>query len=517
MMMSGPIGVQPQKDVAVIAPKNFPAAVGGLNKRDGLADMDDKDALILENLIPRPSWVELRNGYASFSTGMTGAVRSLMEWAGPSSRKLFAVNAGNIYDVSAGGAVGAADVSGLNSSDFQWINFATSGGNFLLAVSGSDAPQNYNGTAWATTPAITGVTAADLIYVSQWKSRLWFVEKNSKNAWYLPVNSIGGAATKLDLGSQFKMGGFLVAISSVSTDAGDGLDDFIAFLSDQGEVVIYQGTDPSSATTFALKTRIIIGAPVSGRRMMFQVGGDCAVISIDGVVSLIKMMNLDRSVATRESITNKIQELFNQYARDYRTNYGWQGQIYPLGSYVLFNIPKSSTEYVQLVMNTETGSWCTFTNQNGICWSLYNDGLYFGGTDGVVYKADSTRMDNGSSIQWDYQSAWSQFGSIGRVKIFQEGASLIASNGSPAILLAMNTDFVDQYPTGTITSSTQGNSLWGIAQWGIGVWGGIRSILRWFSFGAVGTWGSIRMRGIGNGILIRINSFTVTIEQGSVH
>jgi hypothetical protein len=212
MMMSGPIGIQPQNDVQVAVPKNFPAAVGGLNRRDGLADMSDIDALILDNVIPRPNWVELRNGYTSFATGMPESVRSLMEWAGPSTRKLFAVSDDSFYDISTGGAVGAPDVTGLNSSDWQWINFSTSGGNFLFAVSGSDDPQNYNGTAWATTPAITGVTAADLIYVAQWKSRLWFVEKNSKRAWYLPVNSIGGAATQLDLGPQFKMGGYLVGI-----------------------------------------------------------------------------------------------------------------------------------------------------------------------------------------------------------------------------------------------------------------------------------------------------------------
>ncbi len=42
-----------------------PAAVGGLNKRDGLADMPASDANILTNMFPRPSYVELRRGYQS--------------------------------------------------------------------------------------------------------------------------------------------------------------------------------------------------------------------------------------------------------------------------------------------------------------------------------------------------------------------------------------------------------------------------------------------------------------------
>lgn len=493
----------------------FPAAVGGLNRRDGKADMPPEDANLLDNFIPRPNYVELRRGYESYATGMPSAVETLMEYSGVTGNQFFACSGGGIYDISSPGAVGSPDVSGLTNNRWQWLNFATAGGNFLIAVNGADAPRNYNGTTWATTPAITGVTAADLIHVWQWKNRLWFVEKDSLSAWYLPVSSIGGAAVELPLGGQFYRGGHLVAGGSFSYDAGAGPDDYLAFISSQGEVVIYQGTDPSSATTFSLVGRFVVGPPI-GRRCLLQVAGDLALLTIDGVVSLIEAMKLDRSATARSAITNKIQDLFNEYARDYKSNFGWQGQIYPRGSLVLYNVPLSSSQAVQLVMNTETGSWCRFTNMNGSCWALYSDDVYFGG-DGVVYKADSSRQDNGGVISFDYQSAWSNYGTNGQQKLFQEIRSLIVSNSQPSFQQSLNVDFADVPPTGSVSSSVPSNSLWAAALWGTGQWGGDTSYFQWASVGAIGEWGAIRIRGSLSGVSLQLNAFTISAEPGGLH
>lgn len=521
MLVSPDIGIQTQALGAdpggPTKGYRFPAAVGGLNRRDAKAAMPETDANILINIEPKPNYCQVRRGYESYATGMSGSIESLLEWAGPSSRKFFAANGGNIYDISSAGAVGAADLTGQTNNRWNGVNFTTSGGHFLIMFNGDDAPQNYNGTAWATTPAITGsgLTASNLVYPFSWKSRLFIVEKNSTNVWYLPVNSIGGTATKIDFGPQLQKGGNIVAGGSVSGDAGDGVDDFLSVVSDQGEVLIYQGTDPSSANTFQRKGRYIFGAPI-GRRCLLNVAGDLALISIDGVVSVLQGMQLERSALKSRAITNKIQDLFNEYARDYRDNFGWQGQIYPRNSAVYFNIPISSTEYRQLVMNTETGSWSEFQNMNGSCFGLYNDDIYFGGTDGVVYKADSTLQDNGGIINFDYQSAFSNFKNPGHQKLFQLMRPLLVTNGAPAILLGMNVEFSDADPTGTLAPTTPGSSLWGSALWGEGLWGGPTTFFDWYSVGQIGEWGAVRMKGALNGISLQINAFTIEGEGGGV-
>lgn len=491
---------------------SFPAAVGGLNRRDAKADMPITDANVLTNVIPYPTFCAVRRGHIQHATGITGQVETLMEWAGPSSRKLLAAASTIIYDVTSGGAA-SSSITGLTNARWQWVNFATSGGSFLVIANGADSVRNFDGSSW-TTPAITGVTSADLINVCAWKERLWFIEKNSTDAWYLPVNSIAGAAVRYPLGALLEGGGKLVAADSLSYDSGTGPDSLLAFISDKGQVLIFQGTDPSSASTFALVNNFIIGSPI-GNRPLLRVGGDLAVISVDGIVSLIAMSNKDRSASDQAAITNKIQDLFNDYARDYRSNFGWQGQIYPLGSYVLFNIPLSTTQYNQLVMNTETGSWCLFEGMNGACWGLLNDDIYFGG-NGVVYKADTSFQDDGGIISFDYQGAFNNFGQKSRKKHFQMIRSLMLTNGSPTILQSMNVDFSDVEPTGTLTPTAPPTSTWDDGDWDSALWGGTNSFYQWANVGQIGAWGTPRIKGALDGISLQLNSFEIKMTVGGV-
>lgn len=492
---------------------SVPPSVGGLNARDELANMDERDALILENFFPEPSYLSLRRGYAVHASGMTGTIESLMEWAGPAARKLKAAVGTNIYDVTSAGAVGAAEVTTLTNARWQWVNFKTSGGSFLVIANGADSVRNYDGTNW-TTPVITNVTSSTLINVVAFKNRLWFVQADTTLAWYLPVNSIAGAAASLDLGPLFKLGGKLVAIGTMAQDAGDGPDDYLCFLSSQGEIAIYQGTDPSSATTWAIAGTYRVGFPI-GNRPILDVGGDLAIITSDGVVSVVKMMQVDRSVAENAAITSKIQNLFNASVRAYGSNFGWQGIVYPKSTAVYFNIPISATVYQQYVMNTITGAWCTFVNMNGACWGLLSDNLYFGGTDGKVYKADTGAQDNGGTITANLKTAWNYFKSRGINKLFTYYRPVIQTNGAPSITLAMNTDFNDFAPSGPIVIGGSGASLWDSAQWDTGVWAGDQTLsVNWENPQALGYCGSIRLRAVSNGQNLIINSFDIQAQPG---
>lgn len=492
------------------------APVGGLNVRDALADMDPLDATLLDNLFPRANDVTLRKGHAAHATGMTGTIQTLMQWGGPSSNKLKAANNGNIYDVTAAGAVGGAEVTGLSVNKWQWVNFATAGGKFLVACNGTDAVRNYDGSSW-TSPTITGPSSsAAFIQVVSFKRRLWFVEKDTQDAWYLPVVSISGTAVKFSVGDQFKLGGKLVAIGTMSRDAGDGADDYLCFISSKGEVSVWQGTDPASAVTWALVGNYRVGFPI-GNRAVVDVAGDLGVLSSDGVVSVSQMMQLDRASAARAAITDKIQSLFNQYVTSYSANDGWMPLVYPKGNYVLFNVPFSSTQYVQLVMNTITGSWCRFTGLNGYCWGLMGDDLYFGGTNGVVYKADTGYQDNGGVITAELRTSWNYFGDTSRgvQKFFTFARPVFSTDGAPSILFNLNTDFQNLDPTGSISASAPANTLWGTALWGSGQWGGDSTVItNWNNPQAIGYCAAARMRITSSGASFMLNSFDIQMQRG---
>jgi hypothetical protein len=238
----------------------IPVAVKGLNLRSGISALKPNEALRLDNWFPKGGYCQIRGGYTSHVTGLGASIGSLVEWAGPASRKMFGATATALYDVSSAGAVGAAAVSSLNSAYWQTVNFTTSGGNFLVLCNGADSVRNFDGTTW-TTPSITGVTSSTLINVASYKTRLWFVQKDTTKAWYLGTSSISGAATSLEMGDKFREGGKLLHIGSLSRDSGAGAGDVICFISSKGEIVAYTGSDPSDTNNWTLIGVYKVSAP----------------------------------------------------------------------------------------------------------------------------------------------------------------------------------------------------------------------------------------------------------------
>lgn len=491
----------------------IPAPVGGLNAIDEFEDMDPRDALTLDNIFPDVYNVKLRQGYSSHVTGLPATIESLMTYSSPTTSKLFAASSAGIYDVTSAGAVGAAAVSGLTSARWQWCNFATSGGNFLVIANGADSVRNYNGSAWST-PAIGSVTSSTLISVTPHKSRLWFVQKNSSDAWYLPASSVSGTAAKFPVGPFFELGGKLQAIGGLSHDGGNGPDDYLCFLSSRGEVLVYQGTDPASSTTWALKGHYRVGYPIGDHPLM-KLGGDLIVITAAGALSISKMLLLDRAEAAKAAVSYKIQTLFNRAVQDYGANYGWQSLLYPKGNWALFNVPVTTTQYQQYVMNIITGAWCRFTNMNGSCWGLLNENIYFGGTDGKVYRADSGRTDNGGPIYGELKTAWNYLRSRGVSKLVTMVRPVMQSNGSPSILMAVNSDFSDTAPSGAIVIGANATTLWGSAKWALGQWAGATMVVaNWFTCGAIGYCFAIHMKIAASGQQLSINSFDIQAQPG---
>jgi hypothetical protein len=200
---------------------SLPAPVGGWNARDALANMAPTDAVTLDNLFPGVSSVTLRGGYDKHATGMTGQIETLMTYSAGTTDKLFAIVGGSIFDVTSAGPVGAAVVTGLSNSRWEYTNITTAGGSYLYAANGVDKPRLYNGSSWTaidgvSTPAITGVTTTTLTSPTLFKNRMWFIQKDTLKAWYLPTASVGGAANALDLSSVAHLGGSIVSMASRS-------------------------------------------------------------------------------------------------------------------------------------------------------------------------------------------------------------------------------------------------------------------------------------------------------------
>jgi hypothetical protein len=344
---------------------------------------------------------------------------------------------------------------------------------------------------------------------------MWFVEINTMNAWYLASQAVTGTATKLPLQGVFALGGSLMACGTLSYDAGDGIDDFICFITTNGEVAVYSGTNPAS--DFALIGVYRTGEPL-GRRCLAKLGGDLIVLTTMGAIPISQIIRNDRALADRMAITAKIQDEFNRDARNYKDNFGWQIFVYPKGRFAVVNVPSSTgATQRQWVQNLITGSWCAFTGLNANCFGILDEHLYFGGNAGTVYKADTGYQDAGGVINWEVKTAFSYFGERGRQKFFKMLRPNILASGLPDITIGLNVDFDNNSPTGTLAASASTAGLWGTGLWGTALWGGAGlRIQDWNTVGNIGYAAAVRMRGQSNGVQIQINGFDVIAEPGGL-
>jgi hypothetical protein len=93
----------------------------------------------------------------------------------------------------------------------------------------------------------------------------------------MPVGAISGTAAIFDLGSLMSKGGYINAIATWSIDTKQSVDEYIAFISSEGQVFVYEGTDPATAPTFALVGVYNLGAPI-GRRCFLRISGSSSAI-----------------------------------------------------------------------------------------------------------------------------------------------------------------------------------------------------------------------------------------------
>lgn len=496
--------------------RTIPCPIKGWNTRDKLTERRDSPnyAPVLVNLIPANSRLELRDGYSDHATGLpTDDVETIMEYDAAGSQSLFAAVGTEIYDVTTAGAVGAAAVTGLTNARWQWIMHATTSGQYLVGVNGADGVHTYSGSAWAT-QSITVATASTFISVTAHQARLWFVEKQSLKLWYLATYAIAGAATKLDLGALCKHGGELVAVATWTYDGGAGADDLLAAITSQGEVVVYAGTDPSSSSTWALKGVYKIDRPI-GNRCVIKLGADLAILTESGVVQMSAVLT---SVAGKDAFSDVIRDEFVAAAASAKGVYGWSLSLYPKRGWLIANIPTlTAGEYDQFVFNTLNGAWTRFRGQPAICWHASGDAIYFGGPDGGLYQADTGTSDDGTTIDWDYQPAWSRFGTSQK-KRFTLSRVNFFSDGQPRPLINMRVDYDDRAPTSspTLTVADVG-SEWDADAWDDATWGGgLYASANWITVTGAGIVGAPRIQGSTTTADIAIVSVDVAFEVGGL-
>ena len=128
----------------------------------------------------------------------------------------------------------------------------------------------------------------------------------------------------------------------------------------RGDVLIYAGTDPSTANAWQISGKYKLGAAI-GDRPFVKLGGDLIAITSDGYIPLLQFLGAGRE-QRQLAISDKIAPTVTQAVSFFGSVAGWQAILFSEANWLLFNVPADDggTRFTQHTMNVQTGAWCSF-------------------------------------------------------------------------------------------------------------------------------------------------------------
>ncbi len=477
----GPVVRAPQTS----QPVTFPAPKDGLVTTADMASQRPGYAAVLRNFFPTLTGCKIRGGSKKFGLAADGgAIRSAFKYKYGTTERLFMASDTAIYDMTAPIApptTTAASVSGLSGGDWCAFQHTNAGTSYLVCLNGANHRQLYNGTSWTTSPAITfsdGTTMPQLNYGWLFKNREFFLKNATLDAYYLPVNAVGGAAVVFPLGGVMKKGGSLMTGFSWSLESGDGLNDMCVFVSTEGEVAVYQGDDPSSASSFALKGVYQIGKPL-GKNAWIRAGGDILVATADGLTPISQVFQRDRQSINLVSVSRPIENDWRLAAT--ATGTGWTLKQWPEQNLVFVAFPSNTVVTdTTFVLNVLNGKWSTLSNWRANCYETLQGGIFFGSSGGYVWQGDTGGTDDGMTFSAAYLSQAAPAGQFGQRATATMAHMFFRANTKPSVLLFARAD--DHKGIPSFSAVSQGNttaSEWDVGLWDTALWDGVSTLNRY--------------------------------------
>lgn len=366
---------------------------------------------------------------------------------------------------------------------------AGSGGPILMVADETDGSAHWEYIEARDTAAIgpnltdqrLGVTVdpATFCFVTVFKSRLWFLQKNTARAWYMDAGALYGTPAKFDLGSKFRAGGDARGLWNWTYDGGSGMDDSLVVISSGGDVVIYQGTDPASANTFGLKGVWYVGALPAGRSICTNFGGDLLVLARVGIMPLSRLV-VSGLLEDGQYATADIQPIFNALMLSRATFRGWSMRIQPEDNAFIVTVPTfDGAPTTQLVMSLSNKSWSQYRDLPIFSCESWDGKFYYGTVDGKVgindgYVDGRTLADPDaySVVQFAALGAFSDMGSPAQKQVMLIRPTFQADSAQPSYNCEARYDYDLTEIASVDPIQLAGASLWGSAIWGEAIWGG---------------------------------------------
>ena len=440
----------------------IPPPVNGWNTKDPITEMDQLYAVEVENYFSNGGTVDFRKGYrlhvknVGSGSNVVGTVAELALQSG--TKNLLAISQNNrVYNATSTGSA----PTDLSNAGAIVVDYVSSAVNFRNRIFIKDYITTHDVYDWdgaaanLNASAFTGPGGDDKLLCNPqvYKSRLYFTELYSSSFWFGGVDAITGALTEYDVQSFLTKGGYILFSGGISKQ-GDINQEYFAIISNQGEVLVYQGDNPTAAT-WSIVGHFYMPPPV-GFRSFFYWGSNLVIITNQGVVLLSEVLKGSADLAF---LTQNISSAFNDFfdslpAESSFTN----GVFYPKGNMLIFNLVNSVGTTNQFVMNTNTGSWWKWTGINAKHWTVFNDSLYFAGVTTKVFKADNGYFDEDPAVDGAVQNrtaklrpAYNYLGDKTLVKQFTEARVLLYESEGLSLTVDADVDYANVAATSTLT------------------------------------------------------------------
>lgn len=456
----------------------IPAPVGGLNLVTPLVATEPAYCLVATNLVASGQGMRVRSGHTAYATDVDAdGIRTVIPFEGAAESALFAVSQNGVYDVSAGGAgPWAAEVAFPSAAEpagwGTWTNFAADSGLHyaFYADEQNGLYRRQEGGSWAAVTDITGVTETNLTFVTQHMSRVWFAEEGTALAWYLAAGSISGAATSFNFGSKFNHGGTLKGLYSWTVDGGEGVDDHLIAIGSGGDVLVYKGTDPSSADTWALVGQYYVGRLPAGRRVAQNEGGDLYILCQYGVIPLTRLLQGTLVQDTQAQLSRNISPLIAEAMSLTISSRGWEMRNIPSeNAFVVARPAIAGFENLQFALSSHTNGWTTFESLPYQTGDVWDGSFYIGGADGTVYLLGGN-TDIDEDVEWALLFSFQEYGETGLYHRIQFIRPVFRASGAPTYTAEARYDYNTDPPTSSSATPVVTGSLWDVALWDAGTW-----------------------------------------------
>ena len=505
---------------------SIPSPVGGLNYRDPISQMPITDAMVLNNFIPQRTGTSLRKGWKYSCNALEDPIVSLFSFnaANGDDNKLFAASGGDIWDVTGEDGVLSQATTGSTEDVWNTTQFALASGEVvLLAVSPGAGYWVYNVASGWVLKTPTNLPS-NLSSVAVWKNRVWFTEAETSTVWYLDtIDAIDGIAISFEMGSLLRNGGYVRGLINWTLDSGFGVDDYLVVIGSEGDVGVWQGTDPSTAATFGIKGVWYVGPVPNYGRFFTSYGGDVMVLSELGLVPMSRLTNGQFS-EIQPGPSAKIQNVLSPLVAKYHADISWDVILVPNSDVLIIKLPPQAGIYIQYAMNVNTGAWCSFSGLPRVSTALLNGQLYFATDDnsvalGLYGTQDQLSIDgiSGNAVQGDIQSAFSPFDMPGRKKRFTMVRADFVTTQAPGVKLRLNTQYDFTSVSGSPSFTTSTLSEWDSGVWNLATWvGSSNTYESWSGVNGLGYYAAVRMRVRGIGGSTSLASYHVFYEPGGI-